>query len=200
MNEERAGRHLRMEELERLALGEGSLPGPRRGHLDGCARCRKELASISALHDALSSLPYRAPSAGFADAVMRRVELPAPWYVRLFARNWTRWAGFSAGTLAVAAIGFWTWLFAGSGIAMRPVVSVVVEWIRAAFWELVVDAGRILYDTGIAPGAAEAISSLTPATAAALLAILALLGSLASATVVKLMEIPVPSLGSASRT
>lgn len=200
MNHERATRHLEMEELERLVLEEGSLPRPRREHLEGCRRCRRERASIEALHESLSGLPYHAPSAGFADAVMRRVQLPAPWYIRLFTRDWTRWAGFSAGALALAAIGFWTWLFTRSGIALRPVLSAIGEWASTAFWDLVVGAGGLLYDTGIGPATAELVTSLTPTTAAALLATLAVLGALASVTVVKLMELPVPGLGSVRRT
>lgn len=200
MKEHRTTRHLAMEELERLALGEGSLPRPRREHLHGCDRCRRELASVESLHDALSGLPYHAPSAGFADAVLSRVELPAPWYVRLLSRDWTRWAGFSAGALALAAIGFWTWLFTRSGVALRPVLSVVVDWARTAFWDLVVGAGRLVYDTGIGPAAADVATSLTPMTTAALLATLAVLASLASVAVVKLMELPVPAVGSARRT
>lgn len=200
MTKERTERHLETEELERLALDAGSLPRPRREHLDGCERCRGELDSLGTLHQALSRLRYHAPSAGFADAVMMRVELPAPWYVRLFARDWTRWAGFSAGALALAAIGFWAWLFTQSGLALRPVLSVVGEWVRTAFWDLVVGAGRLLYDTGIGPAAAELVTSLTPATGAALLAALAVLGFLASVIVVKLMELPVPAIESARRT
>lgn len=200
MNEERTARHLEMEELERLALGEGTLPRPRLEHLDGCRRCRRERASIENLHEALSGLPYHTPSAGFADAVLRRVQLPAPWYVRIFARDWTQWAGFSAGALALAAIGFWVWLFTRSGIAIRPILSAIGEWAGTAFWDLVVGAGGLLYDTGIGPAAAEIVTSLTPTTAAALMAVLAVLGSLASVTVVKLMELPVPSIGSVRRT
>lgn len=200
MNEERTRQHLEMEELERVAMQEGTLPAPRREHLDGCARCRRELASLEELHVALSGLPYHAPSPGFADAVMSRVDLAKPWYVQLLTRNWTPVAGVSAGALALAAIGFWTWLFTRGGVALESVLSVAAEWARTALWDLVVGAGRILVDTGIGPTAVEAAQSLTPGAAAAILAVLAVLGTLASVTVFKLMELPVPAFGSARRS
>lgn len=201
MTERRTRRHLETEELERATIGEGALPAPRREHLDGCARCRDELASLERLHRQLSTLPYHEPSPDFADAVVSRVpHLSAPWYVRALSGDWAPWAGFSAGAVALSAIGFWIWLFTSSGVAVRPVVAVATEWVRAALWDVVVDAGRLLYDTGLGPAAAELVGALTPGTAAAVLAGLAALGALASVTVVKLMDLPVPALGSARRT
>lgn len=200
MNENTTRQHLAVEELERLAMGEGSLPKARRGHLEGCSRCRRELASLEQLHEAISGLPYHSPSPGFADAVMSRVELSAPWHVRLLARDWAPWAGFSAGAVALAAVGFWIWLFTRGGVALESVVSVALEWSRTALWDLVVGAGRLLYDTGLGPAAMELADTLTLGSAAAALAVVAVLGILASATVVKLMELPVPAPGSARRT
>lgn len=200
MNEERTRQHLEMEELERVALEEGTLPAPRRDHLEGCARCRRELSSLEELHTALSGLPYHAPSPGFADAVMSRVDLTRPWYVELLTRNWTPVAGVSAGALAVAAIGFWIWLFTRGGVALESVLSVAAEWARTALWDLVVGAGQILVDTGIGPAAVDAAQALTPGAAAAILAVLAVLGTLASVTVFKLMELPVPAIGPARRS
>lgn len=199
MTRERTRQHLETEELERVALDEGPLPAPRREHLEGCGRCRREVASIERLHATLSRLPYHAPSPGFADAVMSRVELGAPWYARIFARDWMPWAGFSAGALALAAAGFWVWLFTRGGVALESVLTVVVEWAQAALWDLVVGAGRLLYDTGIGPAAAEVADAMTPGAAVAILACLALLGTLASVTVYKLMELPVPAAGPARR-
>lgn len=201
MMDNRTRQHLEMEELERVALGEGALPAPRREHLDGCARCRDELASLETLHQQLSTLPYQEPSPGLADAVVSRVpHLSAPWYVRVLSGDWAPWAGFSAGAVALSAIGFWIWLFTASGVAVQPVLTVALEWARAALWDVVVGAGQLLYDSGLGPAAAELVASMTPGTAAALLAVLAVLGSLASVTVFKLMELPVPALGSARRT
>lgn len=200
MSEQRTGQHLEMEELEHVALDEGTLPAPRRDHLDGCSRCRRELSSLEDLHASLSGLPYHAPSPGFADAVMSRVDLSAPWHVRLLYRDWTPAAGFSAGALAVAAIGFWIWLFTRGGVALEAVLSVAAEWARAALWDLVVGAGRLLYDTGIGPTAVEMVDALTPGAAAAILLTLAVLGMMASVTVFKLMELPVPAFGSAPRS
>lgn len=200
MTRETNREHLATEELERLAVDGGSLPRPRRGHLDGCTRCRRELASLERLHEAVSGLPYYAPSPGFADAVMSRVELTAPWYVRLLAGNWTPWAGFSAGAVALAAIGFWIWLFTRGGVAVRSVASVALEWGRTALWDLVVGAGQLLYDTGVGPAVSELAGSMTVGSAIALLATLAVLGTLASLTVVRLMELPLPAVGPARRS
>lgn len=199
MSTEQTPRHLETEELERVALEEGSLPGPRRSHLDGCALCRRELASLRDLHETISGLPYHAPPPGFADAVMSRVRLSAPWYVRALAADWTPWAGLSAGALAAAAIAFWGWLLTRPAVALEPILSVLADWARTALWDLVVGAGRLLYDTGLVPAAAEAAGSLTPGAAAAIAGVLALLGALASVTVFKLMELPVPAAGSGRR-
>lgn len=201
MTEHRTRQHLETEELERVALGEGALPAARREHLDGCARCRDELSSLEALHQKLSTLPHHAPSPGFADAVVSRVpHLSAPWYVRVLSGDWAPWAGFSAGAVALSAIGFWIWLFTSSGVAIQPVLAVALEWAHTALWDAVVGAGQLLYDSGLGPAVAELAGAMTPGTAAALLAALAVLGSLASVTVFKLMELPVPALGSARRT
>ncbi len=200
MNRDPTRQHLETEELERVALDEGTLPAPRREHLDRCGRCRREVASLESLHATISRLPYHAPSPGFADAVMSRVDLGAPWYVRIFARDWTPWAGFSAGALALAAAGFWVWLFTRGGVALESVLSVTIEWAQAALWDMVIGAGRLLYDTGLGPAAVDVADAMTPGAAAAIVAAVALLGTLASVTVFKLMELPVPAVGSARRS
>jgi len=63
---------------ERLgAYAEGDLPLPLRAlvdaHLDACAECRTELRALRETIDLLRSLPDPEPSAGLADAVMRRL-------------------------------------------------------------------------------------------------------------------------------
>lgn len=72
--------HLTPREIERFAeRSADSLPADRARHLETCPRCREEVDDLRALIQSLAGLPGVAPDEGFADAVMARVDLPAPW-------------------------------------------------------------------------------------------------------------------------
>ncbi len=66
--------HLTSEELELWA--QGLLPATRTMHLTDCSLCHDEAQRERHLFLALGQLPQFAPSAGFADRVMRQVRLP----------------------------------------------------------------------------------------------------------------------------
>jgi hypothetical protein len=73
--------HLTTDEIELWA--QGLLPAARALHLPDCSLCRVEADRERKVILELVQLPKFAPSAGFADRVMAKVEVPAP------AKDWT---------------------------------------------------------------------------------------------------------------
>ncbi|MGI9951457.1 zf-HC2 domain-containing protein [Moorellaceae bacterium AZ2] len=73
------------------------------GHLEGCPRCREELAGLEAALAGLRSLPGMNPAApaGLVREIMSRVEALDGRRVRLAA--WKRWAAAAAAVLALAS-------------------------------------------------------------------------------------------------
>lgn len=72
--------HLTPREIEQFAdRSADSLPADRARHLDACPRCREEVDDLRALIASVERLPGLAPTKGFADTVVARVDLPAPW-------------------------------------------------------------------------------------------------------------------------
>ena len=102
--------HLSAEQIQALLEGELPAGGQERlrieEHVAGCARCSAEVDAwrtlFADLHE-LAALPLPRPSAGFADRVMREVQLPEPaaevgpgWLRRLLPsgqRTMRRWRG-----------------------------------------------------------------------------------------------------------
>ncbi|HKK08583.1 MAG TPA: hypothetical protein VKA44_06840, partial [Gemmatimonadota bacterium] len=112
--DDRRERHLTREERELFLpdAPEGKPPAEARRHVEGCERCRREVEALRSLHAALASLPRLDPRPGFADAVMARVRLPVPWYVRVWDVVTEHWLSLSlaAGLLgATVGTGLW-WL------------------------------------------------------------------------------------------
>jgi hypothetical protein len=66
--------HLTTEELELWA--QGLLPATRTMHLTECTLCRAEADRERKLFLSLVQLPRFAPTAGFADRVMKHVRIP----------------------------------------------------------------------------------------------------------------------------
>ena len=132
--------HPEQERLEALAAGE---LGPAdaavvESHLVGCVRCREEVDEWRALFGALSDLPGVEPTAGFADAVMARVDVRSPWMERFNAfvrwltpKTTAAWAMVAA-VLALPALvyaGAFAWLatqpwftVAGASVFVRETV------------------------------------------------------------------------------
>ncbi len=78
--------HLTPREIEQFAEGSAdSLPADRVRHQETCPRCREEIEDLRALIGSVERLPGLSPRRGFADAVMARVELHAPWLDALLA-------------------------------------------------------------------------------------------------------------------
>lgn len=68
--------HLSPDDIDGLL--EEAPPLAARAHLDDCMACREQLQIEREIVDRIAALPYAAPSADFADAVMARVAVPAP--------------------------------------------------------------------------------------------------------------------------
>ncbi|MBA4072046.1 MAG: hypothetical protein C0497_09465 [Gemmatimonas sp.] len=75
-------RHLLSNEIDLLLDGEAGFGvAPLRAHVDACADCRARLDEARLVADALERLPHLAPRTGFADRVLRRVQIVEPWHV-----------------------------------------------------------------------------------------------------------------------
>lgn len=73
------GLHLSADELD--AWLEATLADDRARHLDLCSECRERAEAERELVQHLLSLQLLSPAAGFADRVMQRVSVPAPYAV-----------------------------------------------------------------------------------------------------------------------
>jgi len=114
----------RLESLS--ALSDGDLSSKEaervRAHVAGCADCRRELESLSALRAQLSSLPppERAAEPGDGDgwlALQRRLVAEPPPAQSAWARwSWRRWA-LAPAFVAVAATALWVHQRAARGVA-----------------------------------------------------------------------------------
>jgi hypothetical protein len=75
-------RHLLPDEIDQLLDGEAGFGvAPLLAHVEGCARCRDELAEARQIVSALERLPHLAPSPRFGDRVMSQVQVFEPWHV-----------------------------------------------------------------------------------------------------------------------
>lgn len=181
MNNASDDRHLGQEELElflpRLRTERQEEPGDeRRAHLDDCSRCRRELRALRSLDEALAGLPEREPSPRFADAVMARVTLPAPWYRRLWHSVVERWLlAALIVTGGGATGGFTVWIASRPDLSFGGLASFVLERLTALFWALVVAAGQLTWKSGLPAtlrGLATSVDLFEVATAMALLSVL----------------------------
>jgi anti-sigma factor RsiW len=155
-------------------------------HLLGCATCQHEVEEWRSLFTMLATLPQFSPSVHFADNVMAGVQLPDPWYVRVFAHGIDRLQVYAPKTtrgwaLATACLALPFALFAlvATWVLSKPYITpsnvFAYSWHRAG---LVLDsiadvAIAQLLQTDIAMFAARQLETLTSAgigTAGALLA------------------------------
>lgn len=103
-------------------------------HLATCATCRVEVEELQSLFSGLSSLPYHAPPAGFAERVMAHVKVRRPWFAwvedwldRLAPRTTRAWALTSA-MVALPAVATTTLVW---WVLSRPGVTVQGLWVMA---------------------------------------------------------------------
>ncbi|HKS06306.1 MAG TPA: hypothetical protein VJR92_08350 [Gemmatimonadaceae bacterium] len=110
--------HLAPEDIDFLLDGdEGFGVFPLRKHVAACPECQARVDDAKAVARLIERLPHSAPSTGFADKVMARVNVFEPWYVtvadsvrqyiprtgplRVMFATGTGLAAFSITTLAV---------------------------------------------------------------------------------------------------
>lgn len=190
--------HLRQEELELfLPLPEGDATDRRprsqlSSHLEGCARCRRELSALRSLHAALAAVPRPEPSPGFVHAVMRRVRLPAPWYARAWRGLTEHWlAGAAALLLAGATVGgFVYWITVQPELTLAGLVDFTFERTMALLWAFVLTAARLLWASGIPELLQAVVRELSWTEAAVGMAMLTLTASGAGAFLLKLLAVP----------
>lgn len=199
MNDADHSRHLEQEELElflpRLRRRDGAAEppeGPRR-HLRECARCRGRLERLRSLDRKLAGLPPLEPSPGFADAVMARVELPAPWYRRAWSAVVDRWLLAVLAVLgAGATAGFGAWIGLRPDLSLGGLANLVLERISALFWTAVVHLGRMLWESGLPAAVRSLAGSVALTEAAAAMAALTLAAGGAGWLMVRLMTASPP--------
>ena len=77
-------RHLLPQELDLLVDGDAGFGvAPLCTHVESCDECRQRLDALRAVAVDLDALPHFAPRHGFADRVMRQVQVIEPWHVAL---------------------------------------------------------------------------------------------------------------------
>lgn len=190
-------RHLSDDELDLFLPGStpeagGEPPAPLRDHLADCRRCRTELTALESLHTALRSLPDLSPPPGFTTAVMERVRLPVPWYVRAWSVLREHWlvALLALAGLAVTAGGMSAWLASQPELTVGGMVDFVLGRVTATFWAVVVALGRLVYVSGL-PDLVETVRrQVGLAEAAGALALLSLASIAAAAGMAKLLTPP----------
>lgn len=171
--------HLQPEDLESLATAtERSLPAHASAHVAECGLCRRKVEELTRLHAVLVALSPLLPASGFVDRVMRRVRLPVPWRVRILATARAHWVATAAAFAGLAgAIGFGT-----ASVARYPdltpmaVAAFIVERSMGFLWGLVMEAGRLVYGSGIVGGAQGILDQLTFSSAFLAVATVTLVG------------------------
>jgi hypothetical protein len=182
--------HLAPEARERIGMG--GEPGPDEArHLASCARCRSQVAEIGSLQIRLAALVSLSPSAGFADRVMARIQLPTPVWVRALegARAYRLRTAAVAATLVAAVTGMLTWLTVFPQITPGMVARLIWERGSDLLWQGVISAGRVLYDSGLFALLEAFRADLTPWSAAGALATLALVGTVSLLMLMRLMDV-----------
>ncbi|MFQ5745891.1 MAG: hypothetical protein ACE5HF_01570 [Gemmatimonadota bacterium] len=179
MNGHEQSGHLGPERLEDLVAGRAETRAPAEAaHLDACAECRRDLAALAGIAESLGDLPAFAPRRGFADRVMARVSLPVPWRIRVWRSVRERWIALTAGLAAAGAstVATVAWLGTHPGVTPGGVLSFLGHRGLAAAWSATREAGRFLFDSGIAWSLRSLIDSMTVPDALIALATLAVMG------------------------
>lgn len=98
-------RHLLPNELDLLVDGDAGFGlAPLKAHVEDCPECRGRLAELRAIVGQLDALPHFAPRHGFADRIMRDVQVIEPWHMAL-AESAKRLVPESTGMRVLAATG-----------------------------------------------------------------------------------------------
>lgn len=192
MNDTKTGTttHLAVEARERIGMGGEPGPGESR-HLASCERCRREVAEIGSLQARFAALMVLAPSAGFANRVMARVQLPAPRWRRALdgLRAHQPQVAAVAATAVAAAVGTIAWLIAYPQVTPGVMAKLVYERGTGLVWRAVVAVARVVYDSGLATLIEAFRADLSAWSAVGALATLTLVGMISMWMLLKLMEV-----------
>lgn len=109
-------------------------------HVRACSRCAADLDVSRAMIETLGALPVLAPSPGFADAVMARVEIAPARARRWLPKTRAGWMGMGAALLVPIAplVAMLTWLFGYPGVGVASLWDVARRWVVDAAWSGVV--------------------------------------------------------------
>jgi hypothetical protein len=191
MNYKRA-KHLRPEELERLALpGDRRLPARSSAHAAECDRCRREVAQLQSLHALLLALAPLQPMVGLSDRVMQRVRLPVPWRIRVLQavrRHQVATAAALTGAAAAVGVGL-TWIARYPELTPMTIAAFLVERSTALLWSGVMEVGRLVYGMGILQTAQGAAGQFTPVTAFVAVATVTVVGLASLRILLSLMDV-----------
>lgn len=148
-------------------------------HLRACTRCTAELDGARAIVAALQGMPMLAPSAGFADAVMARVQIaplamkaPAPSVAR---RRWM--PRRMAAMAAVAVLMLPVLAVTGAFAAMGALWGVVRGWAGEVSWNLFSEGTEVLIRTGLFQWGSDVLGGIPGPSAAGVPVLLLLLAA-----------------------
>lgn len=186
-------KHLTPDEVETFAL---DLPARRRAaeaHLCDCLECGREVESLRALDEALSGLAHLAPGPRFADRVMARVSLRAPWYARAWTVTRERWVALAAASLAVAAgTGLMAlWLASQPELGVLAISGLVLQQIRDFSLQVVMAIGSLLWSSPLLRSVIDGAERIGMEGAILLLSALSLVTISAAGAMMRLMQ-PAP--------
>jgi anti-sigma-K factor RskA len=189
--------------LEQMA--EGELPPEEQRaistHVEACHRCAAELEAFRTLFAALSSLPRFAPTPGFGDAVMARVQVaPAPSAVTRWLQRWipsTRrgWVLVAAASAipALPLLALVAWILSRPAVSPAALEQWASERTQAAAQHLfayLLDWGLGSGALGLAQSAWGALSGVPLEALSATLVFLAIAIPLSAWSLVRLVRTP----------
>lgn len=186
-------RHLTPDEVELFTLGFPARPPSAETHLAACPECRREVESLQALHQALSSLQHFAPAPAFAERVMARVTLPVPWRARAWTFARERWLPAAAALVAVVGTAGLTALWLGNQpeLSVGGVLELMSREVREFGLQVLITAGGLLWHSAIVRSVADGLVRIGLEGAILLLSALSLVTISAAAAMARLVQ-PTP--------
>ena len=186
-------RHLTPDEVEAFALGLPARPRAAEAHLGECVACHREVESLHALGEALSGLAHLAPGPRFAEQVMARVSLRAPWYARAWQVTRERWVALAAASVALVATTslMAVWLTSQPELSLVGLSGMILGQIRDFSLQVVMAIGSLLWSSPVVRAVIDAAGRIGVEGAILLLSALSLITISAAGAMMRLMQ-PAP--------
>jgi hypothetical protein len=150
-------------------------------HLRACTRCAQELNGARAVVAALEAMPMASPSAGFADAVMARVQI-APIAMKAPAPSMAKrgsWKSRRLAAMAAVAVLMLPMLaVTGAFAAMGALWGVVRGWAGEVSWNLFSEGTEVLIRTGMFQWGSDVLGSIPGPSAGGVPVLLLLLAAM----------------------